>query len=112
MFLIGLPRRKWVRPARGPHLSAPAARVVVPRGWKVMANVLDDAMSPQTVLVRCLTNRVAPDVGPKDRDIDERLWHQCSCAANLAARTRRVLTIRADTNGDVWDGEIGALTGD
>jgi hypothetical protein len=70
-----------------------------------MANVLDDAMSPHTVLVRCLTNRVA-------RDIDERLWHRCACAANLAARTRRVLTIRADTNGDVWDGEIGALTSD
>jgi hypothetical protein len=112
MFLIGLPRREMGQARAGPAPQRARRRVVVPHGWKVMANVLDDAMSPQTVLVRCLTNRVAPDVGPKDRDIDERLWHLCSCAANLAARTRRVLTIRADTNGDVWDGEIGALTGD
>jgi hypothetical protein len=40
-----------------------------------MADVLDGAMSPQTILLRCLTDGCVPDVSPKDRGVDERLWH-------------------------------------
>jgi hypothetical protein len=56
-----------VQPAAGRGKSDPlAAQVVVPDGWKAMANVLDDAMSTLTILLRSLPDRLVPDVGPKD----------------------------------------------
>jgi hypothetical protein len=35
-----------------------------------MADVLDDSMSPQTIMLRCVTDSVAPDVDPQHRHID------------------------------------------
>jgi hypothetical protein len=71
--------------ASGHHVKAPA--------WKAIANVLDDAMSPQTIVLGCLTDRVGPAVGPKERDVDEGLWHQA------AMHARRGLNVPARTSG-------------
>src|SRR6266508_2870953 len=44
--------------------------VVVAHTRKAMADVLDDSMSPQTIMLRCVTDGVAPDVDPQHRRID------------------------------------------
>jgi hypothetical protein len=79
--------------ASGHHVKAPAAPVVGMDRWKAVANVLDDAMSPQTIVLGCLTDRVGPGVGPKERDVDEGLWHQA------AMHARRGLNVPARTSG-------------
>ena len=91
MLLIRVRSWKFPRgrgPARGQYLRAGAASVVVPDGWKAMANVLHDAMSPQTISLRC-PSRGAPEVGPKNGDVDER--HQ---ARRSEAMIRRIKVSR------------------
>jgi hypothetical protein len=99
-----------VKPVAGRGKSDPLAPVVVPDGWKTKANVLDDAMSTLTILLRCLPDRLVPDVGPKDCGVDERLWHQspsprrsdgCILGVNLSTPTRRAVTIRVETDDRV-----------
>jgi hypothetical protein len=44
--------------------------VVVANSRKAMADVLDDSMSSQTIMLWCVTDGVAPAVDPQHRHVD------------------------------------------